>query len=300
MKQTILIQNPAYVKTKYKQLTIMEPKTQKVLGSIPCEDIGFLILEHPQITISLQVIQELQDHKVAIVSCDKFHMPQGLMLPFSGHTQMQAHLKLQIQSSESLKKQLWKQTVEAKINNQMNVLQILNKPYGQMEDYYNEVKSGDSTNKEGQAANFYWKHLLNNFNRDRYGESPNQFLNYGYSVLRSAVARALVGSGLNPSIGLFHKNKYNAYCLADDIMEPYRPYVDYLVYDMPASLRSEEPSLTPQTKQKLLQLYSVDIHINGKIKPLLEALKTTSSSLVQCLNQNKRKLIYPEFYVSSE
>ncbi|MCT4666131.1 MAG: type II CRISPR-associated endonuclease Cas1 [Flavobacteriales bacterium] len=297
MKRSILIQNPAYLKIKNKQLKIIEPETQRELGSIPCEDIGYLILEHPQTTITLQVIQELQNHKAAIISCDNFHIPQGLMLPFEGHSQMQEQLKNQINCSEALRKQLWKQTVQAKISNQQLVLQILGKPHGQMDDYLQGVKSGDSTNKEGQAANFYWKHLWQEFTRDRYGDMPNPLLNYGYAVLRSAVARALVSSGLNPSIGIFHKNKYNAFCLADDIMEPYRPFVDYLVYQLFDSNKKID-KISPAIKQNLLQIYTSEVLIADKTKLFMEAIRTTSASLSACFAQTKRKIIYPEFYVT--
>lgn len=296
MKRTLLFQNPAYLKVKLNQLKIINPNSQEELGSIPCEDIGYVVLEHPQITISLKAIQKLQEHKAAIITCDEFRMPQGLMLPFEGHTQMQAHLKLQIQCSEVLRKQLWKQTVEQKIKNQQDVLALLSKPYGQMDDYWKNIQAGDKTNKEGQAANFYWKHLWADFTRERFGEMPNPLLNYGYAVLRSAVAKALVGSGLNPSIGIHHKNKYNAFCLADDIMEPYRPYVDYLVYNIVYEY-GEIKELTSDIKSKILGLYTVDIYIEGKPKPLIEALKGTTSSLVHCLKQTKRKIRYPEFYV---
>jgi CRISPR-associated protein Cas1 len=297
MKRTILIQNPAYLKLKLGQLKIIEPKTNVELGSIPCEDIGYLILENPQITISLQAIQTLQSYKTAIISCDEFHMPQGLMLPFEGHTQMQAHLRAQIACSEPLRKHLWRQIVASKIRNQQKVLKTLGKPFGQMDDYIKGLKTGDSTNKEGQAANFYWKHILQDFTRDRDGDMPNPLLNYGYSVIRSATARALVSSGLNPSIGVFHKSKYNAFCLADDLMEPYRPYIDYLVYDIYNHGRNKIDKLTPTIKSQLLNIYNVDVNIDGKTKKLTEALKDSSSSFVQCLLQQKRKIKLPEFYV---
>lgn len=231
LKRTIYIGNPAYLKLKDNQLKIEDPATRETKGSVPIEDMGFLVLDHYQITLSHQLILALQQNNVAIISCDESHLPLGLMLPISGHVTHSEFLKHQINCSEPLRKQLWKQTVEAKIYQQKEVLRKNQLPFESMLNYLNEVKSGDSTNMEGIAAQYYWKQLFNDFTRDRKGDAPNNFLNFGYAVLRSMVARALVSSGLHPTIGIFHRNKYNAYCLADDIMEPYRPYVDALVIE---------------------------------------------------------------------
>ncbi|MGB1219860.1 MAG: type II CRISPR-associated endonuclease Cas1 [Flavobacteriales bacterium] len=293
MKRTLLFQNPAYIRLKHNQIKVIDPKLNTELASVPCEDIGFVILEHPQITISLQAIRKLEEHKVAIISCDETHTPQALMLPFSGHVEMQACLRTQVECSQPLKKNLWKQTVEAKIGNQQAVLERLSKPYGQMDDYLVEVQSGDKTNREGLAAKFYWKHLWQDFNRDRFGDMPNALLNYGYAILRSAMARALVGSGLNPSIGIHHKSKYNAFCLADDIMEPYRPFVDLEVYRIYQETNDIQ-ELTVEVKQKLLSIYTHGLRFESGEQVLLNGLRTTSSSLVKCLAGKTRKINYPK------
>jgi len=197
LKRTIYIGNPAYLKLKDHQLQIVDPDSKELKGSVPIEDMGFLVLDHPQITLSHPVILLLQQHNVAIISCDESHLPLGLMLPISGHVEHSDRLKHQINCSEPLRKQLWKQTVEAKIFQQKEVLRKRNIEHESLLKYMNEVKSGDSTNMEGIAAQYYWKQLFDDFTRERKGDAPNNFLNFGYAVLRSMVARALVSSGLH-------------------------------------------------------------------------------------------------------
>ena len=292
LKRTIYIGNPAYLKLKDLQLQIIDPETKEVKGSVPVEDLGFLVLDHPQITLSHPVILLLQQQNVAIISCDESHLPLGLMLPISGHVEHSERLKHQINCSEPLRKQLWKQTVEAKIFQQKEVLRKFNIEHSSLLKYMNEVKSGDSTNMEGIAAQYYWKQLFDDFTRERKGDAPNNFLNFGYAILRSMVARALVCSGLHPTIGIFHRNKYNAYCLADDIMEPYRPYVDTLVIEW---MQKSEAShvLDKQAKAYLLQLATKDVYINGLQRPLMTALSITTSSLCKCFIGESRIIHYP-------
>lgn len=292
LKRTIYIGNPAYLKLKDNQLKIEDPATREIKGSVPIEDMGFLVLDHYQITLSHQLILALQQNNVAIISCDESHLPLGLMLPISGHVTHSEFLKHQINCSEPLRKQLWKQTVEAKIYQQKEVLRKNQLPFESMLNYLNEVKSGDSTNMEGIAAQYYWKQLFDDFIRDRKGDAPNNFLNFGYAVLRSMVARALVSSGLHPTIGIFHRNKYNAYCLADDIMEPYRPYVDALVVEWIQNPKATE-FLDKAAKTHLLQLATKDVYINGLTRPLMTALSITTSSLCKCFLGENRVLNYP-------
>jgi len=291
LKRTIYIGNPSYLKLKDNQLKIEDPTSKETKGSVPIEDLAFLVLDHYQITLSHQVIVALQQNNVAIISCDESHLPLGLMLPLSGHVEHSERLKHQINCSEPLRKQLWKQTVEAKIYQQKQVLLKNNLPFDAMIGYMNEVKSGDSTNMEGIAAQHYWKHLFDNFTRERKGEAPNNFLNFGYAILRSMVARALVSSGLNPTIGIFHKNKYNAYCLADDIMEPYRPYVDLLVLNW--LKKTKNNVLDKEAKAHLLQIATFDTYINGLQRPLITALSITTSSLCKCFMGTSRTIHYP-------
>ncbi|ADX68540.1 type II CRISPR-associated endonuclease Cas1 [Weeksella virosa] len=292
LKRTIYIGNPAYLKFKDHQLKIEDPETKQEKASIPIEDLGFLVLDHYQITISQPLIVALQQNNVAIISCDESHLPLGLMLPISGHVEHSERLKHQVNISEPLRKQLWKQTVEAKIFQQKEVLRLNNLPHDRMITYMNSVKSGDSTNMEGIAAQYYWSTLFDDFIRDRKGDAPNNFLNFGYAVLRSMVARAIVCSGLHPTIGIFHKNKYNAYCLADDLMEPYRPYVDLLVVEWMQKPFSPY-QLDKNVKAHLLQIATRDVTINGLQRPLMTALSITSSSLYKCFTGENRVLSYP-------
>lgn len=294
LKRTIYIGNAAYLKFKDNQLIIEEALTKEIKGSVPIEDMGFLVLDHYQITLSHQLIIALQHNNVAIISCTENHLPLGLMLPMSGHVEHSERLKYQINCSEPLRKQLWKQTVEAKIFQQKSLLDKLGYDSSPMNNYLNNVKSGDSTNMEGIAAQYYWKQLFDDFTRERKGNSPNNFLNFGYSILRSMVARALVSSGLNPTIGIFHRNKYNAYCLADDIMEPYRPFVDEMVIEwINKPFRPTE--LNREAKAFLLNMATKDVKINGLTRPLLVAISSTTSSLYKCMIGEQRIIRYPIF-----
>lgn len=293
--RSIYIGNPAYLKLKNNQMKIICPETKSEKGSVPVEDLGLLMLDHFQITISHQLIQHLMRNNVVVISCDDFHLPHGMMLPLYGNSTYSQRIKYQIEASEPLKKQLWKQTVECKIENQIAVLERLGNYAEPMYEYLKNVKSGDTTNMEGVAAQHYWKYLISpDFLRERFGNSPNQFFNFGYSVLRSIVARALVETGLLPALGIFHRNKYNPYCLADDMMEPYRPFVDFLVMKwLENNPKSED--LTKEAKAYLLQMATRDVRLDGQVRPLLVAVKHTMSSLYKCYLGEKRLILYPEF-----
>src|SRR5690606_23665243 len=228
IKRTLMFSNPAYLSHRNSQLVISFPEKDKEERTVPIEDIGVLLLENQQITISHGCIAALLQNNVAVISCDASHMPTGLILPLDGgHTQAE-RFRYQIEASLPLKKQLWQQTIQQKIYNQARVLDILGYDVDNMYRWSKAVRSGDPDNFEGRAAAYYWQTIFSKymaFNRHRAGEPPNNLLNYGYAILRAVVARALVSSGLLPTLGIFHRNKYNAYCLADDIMEPYRPFV---------------------------------------------------------------------------
>ena len=286
--RSIYIGNPAYLKLKDKQLKVTDPETKEEKGSIPIEDIGLLMLDHYQITLSHQLIQELMKNNVILISCDERHLPLAGMLPFSGNTLFSERVKTQIEVSEPLKKQLWKQTVECKIQNQLKVLEQLGKYASPMYEYLKEVKSGDTTNMEGIAAQHYWKYLIDNdFLRDRFGDYPNPFFNFGYGVLLSIIARALVDTGLLLVLGIFHRNKYNPYCLASDIMEPYRPIADLLVMKW-LQLHPEKQSLDKESKTFLLQIATQDVNIEKLVRPLIVGVKMTASSLLKCYKGEKR------------
>lgn len=292
--RSIYIGNPAYLKLKDNQMKISCPESKIEKGSVPVEDLGLLMLDHFQITISHQLIQKMMGNNVVVVSCDSHHLPHGIMLPMYGHSEHSQRVKDQLEASEPLKKQLWKQTVECKIENQKEVLLKLGNFYEPMLSYKSQVKSGDVTNMEGIAAQHYWKHLIGfDFLRERFGDSPNQFFNFGYSVLRSIVARSIVETGLLPVLGIFHKNKYNPYCLADDLMEPYRPFVDWLVMNW-LTVNPESEELTKEFKAFILQIATMDVRIERLKRPLLVAVKHTASSLYKCYTGEKRLIAYPE------
>ena len=291
---TIYIGNPADLKLKDEQMYILDASSHEVKGKVPIEDLGVLMLDHYQITLSHQLIQKMMGHNVVVVSCDAQHLPHGIMLPLYGHSEHSNRVKDQLEASEPLKKQLWKQTIECKIENQKEVLRRLGNYYEPMLEYQKNVKSGDITNMEGIAAQHYWKYLISlDFLRQRFGDSPNQFFNFGYAVLRSMVARAIVETGLLPVLGIFHKNKYNPYCLADDLMEPYRPFVDLLVMQW-LELNPEQEELTKDFKAHILQIATKDVRIDDKTRPVLVAVKTTASSLYKCYTGEKRLIAYPE------
>lgn len=293
--RSIYIGNSAYLKLKDEQMHILCPETKELMGKVPVEDLGLLMLDHFQITISHQLIQKMMGNNVVVVSCDAHHLPHGIMLPLHGHTEHSDRVKDQLEASEPLKKQLWKQTIECKIENQTEVLKRLGNYFEPMLGYQENVKSGDSSNMEGIAAQHYWKYLISlDFLRQRFGDSPNQYFNFGYAVLRSIVARAIVETGLLPVLGIFHKNKYNAYCLADDLMEPYRPIVDLLVMDWLIK-NPETEELTKEFKAHILQIATKDVTIEGKTRPVLVGVKTTATSLYKCYTGEKRQIAYPQF-----
>ncbi|MDY3521784.1 type II CRISPR-associated endonuclease Cas1 [Riemerella anatipestifer] len=294
--RSVYIGNPAYLKLKDQQMKIICPETKVEKGSISIEDLGLLMLDHFQITISHQLIQKLMGNNVVVISCDVHHLPHGIMLPLYGHSEYSERIKYQLEASEPLKKNLWKQVVESKINNQSEVLKRLGNYYEPMLEYKEQVKSGDTTNMEGIAAQHYWKYLIApDFLRERFGDSPNQFFNFGYAVLRSIVARAIVETGLLPVLGIFHKNKYNPYCLADDLMEPYRPFVDFLVMEW---LRNhpESEELTKEFKAFMLNIAILDVRVENKLRPLIVAVKASVVSVYKCYTGEKRQIAVPEFY----
>jgi len=295
IKRTLYFGNPAYLKTKNEQLLIDldemdEPK------SVPIEDIGLVILDHQQITITQAVMAKLLQNNTAIITCDNTHHPVGLQLCLDGHTLQSQKFKAQINASSPLKKHLWQQTVSKKIENQAALLFIERAENKYLLNLASSVKSGDSSNNEAKAASYYWKHIFPEFlefRRERYGPPPNNLLNYGYAILRAIVARSLVASGLLPTLGIFHRNQYNAYCLADDVMEPYRPYVDQIVCGIIRG-NGKFLEMTPSMKKELLQIPAMDVVIDGQKSPLMNAVQRTTASLAKCFEGSSRKILYPE------
>ncbi len=309
IKKTLYFGNPVYLSLRNSQLVLRLPEIEKndtVSDSfkkesertIPIEDIGVIILDHKQITITHGLLELLLENNCAIITCDSSHLPVGLMLPLCGNTTQSERFREQIDASIPLKKQLWQQTIKSKIENQAFLLEDTRKVIvNNMRIWANDVKSGDPDNYEARAAVYYWANLfphISDFTRHREGVAPNALLNYGYAILRAIVAKSLVSSGLLPTLGIHHHNKYNAYCLADDIMEPYRPFVDKLIVELPENeLRGE--NLTSELKMKLLSIPVLDVIINGKRSPLMIAVSQTTASLYKCFSGEVRKISYPEW-----
>ncbi len=293
IKRTIGISQKAYIFHKDEQLHI---KMEENEPTIPIEDIGVVILEDHQSTISVSALNALMENNSVIIGCDKKHTPNSIMFPISANVLHTAVLKTQLKASAPLKKQLWQQTIKSKLINQATALRsrgINTKP---MELWAKKVRSGDPSNFEGRGAAYYWRHffsLKDKFIRDPEGEGLNSALNYGYAILRAAMGRAIVGSGLHPSIGLHHKNQYNPFCLADDLMEPYRPFVDLNVLQL-YEQQGTQMELTTENKKQLLSILSVDTFVGNDRKPLMLSLTTTTASLVRCFAGDSKKIMYPE------
>lgn len=296
IKRTLFFGNPAYLSTKNEQLKISFPEADKKDRMVAIEDIGMIVLENQQITISNGLLAKLTSRKVAVVSCNGQHLPEGLLLPMQGHSEQTERVRYQLNASQPLKKNLWQQTVSAKIKNQYDLLKEKGKESKRMKYLYKNVASGDTGNHEAQAAAIYWQYLFEipEFNRGQFGTPPNNLLNYGYAILRAFIARALVSSGMLPGVGIWHRNKYNAYCLADDIMEPYRPYVDLVVAHI-VETNDTYDVLTTELKKELLSIPALDVKIDGQKSPLMVAASRTTSSLYDCFAGIGRKIIYPEY-----
>lgn len=295
VKRTIVISNPSYIKKENQQLVI---EREEKKDSVPIEDIGVLLLDHWQITITQGVISAVLANNGVIINSDENHHPDGVMLPIEGNTIHAEILRAQIEASVPLRKHLWRQTVKAKITNQAAVCFMNNIDGESLVHLAGKVQSGDKTNIEGQAAAKYWRMIFPRdleFTRERAGVPPNNLLNYGYAVLRAAVARALVCAGLHPAIGIHHHNRYNAFSLADDLMEPYRSFVDLIVVDIVKKGDNLE-ELSKEKKAQLLSVLNNDVLMDGDRKPLQLAIGKSASSLVQCLKKETTKIVYPEFY----
>ncbi len=296
IKRTLYFGNPCYLRKKDMQLAVEFPDHPGDSSTVPIEDIGVVVLDHPQITITNALIIALNENNTAVLGCDASHLPLGLMLPMYAHHAFTERMRDQIESSIPLRKNMWQQTVEAKIRNQACLLEKMGVEPGKLSILSQKVKSGDPENIEGQAASLYWERLfahIRDFTRNRYGEPPNNLLNYGYAVLRAIIARNLAASGMILAVGIHHRNKYNPFCLADDIMEPYRPYVDSVVFDILGDTENVE-ELTPAVKKRLLSIPVIDIFIEDKQSPLMVGTQRTTASVAACFEGASRKLLYPE------
>jgi CRISPR-associated protein Cas1 len=297
LKKTILIENKSAVTMKNQQLVL---KTELRESIIPIEDIGFLVLDHSEIYLSIPAMNALIENNTALIICGKNHLPNGLFMNLNSHHIQQEIFRNQIEASVPLKKQLWQQTIVEKIKNQGALLSKITKRTNSLEFLASKVLSGDSSNMEGVAAQYYWKHFpfpnlaKEGIKRERFGDYPNNFLNYGYAILRAATARALSGSGLLNTLGIHHKSKYNAFALADDIMEPFRPVVDEAVFEI--MRHYDEQELNTEIKAQLLQTLTRTVYFKDEKSPLMVALQKTASSLQQCYTGNRKKIKYPKLW----
>lgn len=290
VKRTLFFSNPCRLSLKNAQL-VVENHASGEVKTVPIEDIGVALIENPMVSISIPAMNALVENNCAVVFCDARHMPSSMLMNLDSNSVQAETYRLQMDASLPLKKNLWKQVIEAKIRNQANLLNELGKGGNRLKPYYSNVKSGDSDNREGIAAKLYWDELFDgNFIRSREGADPNAMLNYGYAILRAGMAKSIMGSGLFPAFSLFHKSRYNAFPLADDLMEPYRPYVDQIVY----SLFSEGiTSLDTHSKQALLRLMFIDTRFKEVTRPLEVGLTMTTASLVKCLRGEQKTLSFP-------
>ena len=294
LKRTLFFPNPCRLSVKDKQMLVLLTETGETKTAV-VEDLGFVVLEHQQISISLPLLDELVKNNVAVIFCNRAYHPASMLLNLNGHHLQQELFSHQIKAGAPLKKNLWKQTVEAKIKNQAALLKRLGKDFNKVLYFAGDVKSGDTANREGAAARAYWPLLFGtSFIRERYGNPPNNMLNYAYAVLRAAVARALSGSGLLATLGIHHHNRYNAFCLADDIMEPYRPFVDGLVHQLVNNL-DDISELTTGVKVQLIGILTADVKLDTQTRPLMVALSNTTASLGRCFMGQAKKISYPQW-----
>ena len=311
IKRTLYFSQPMYLSLRDGQLVMKLPEVEKrpdhyspavreqAMRTFPIEDVGVVILDNKQVTITHALMDALLQNNCALITCDQRSMPSGLFLPLAKNTLQGERFTQQIEASLPLKKQLWQQTIRQKVINQAFILKTETKAETRCMDVWaKDVKSGDSDNLEARAAAYYWKNLfssfgIENFVRGREEAPPNNLLNYGYAILRAIIARALVGSGLLPTLGIHHHNRYNAYALADDIMEPYRPFVDRKVLEIMKS-GIDFTELNRDIKGTLLTIPTMDVIINGQRSPLMIAASTTTASLAKCFSGENRKLIFHE------
>ena len=291
LKRILFFSTPYCLSLRNGQMIIHTREAPDQRKSIPIEDIGFVVLDDQQISITLPLLNALSDNNVAVILCGETRMPNAMLMNLDSNRTQGENYRAQIEASEPLKKGLWKQIIEAKIRNQAALLQKLERDGDKLKPYYMNVKSADADNREGIAAKIYWTELFGSeFYRSREGSPPNNLLNYGYTILRAAVARAIMGSGLFPALGIFHRNRYNAFPLADDLMEPYRPYVDEIVYRL---YTNGHMQLTREVKGELLRILFVDTRFDKIVRPLEVGLTFTTSSMAKCFAGIQKKVTYP-------
>lgn len=302
MTQRILdfSQNPVRLRMRMKQLVIQSEGLAST--TIPFEDVAVIVVSHPQVTFSQACIAELANNGGVLIACNDKSLPVGMFVPFFGHHQPSRRIHLQINTPRPFFKRAWQQIVQAKIEAQSKLLQALFKDDGGLSNLISQVKSGDPANVEARAARRYWNRLFNGFDfkRSPEGDDPiNRRLNFGYGVLRGIVARAICAAGFHPAIGLHHHNQYNPYCLADDLMEPFRPLVDQAVYQIAAEKKTALSSpLTPENKKILIEPLLGRLSIHGESRTIFDCVTKLVCSLVQFFQKEIKSLDLPEALVS--
>lgn len=292
LKRTLVFSSPMTLTLRNRQLVMAFKDTPDERQTVPIEDIGVVIIEGQQVVATVPLLTALADDGVAVVLCDKRYMPSTMLLSLNGGNTQGKTLREQIEAPEPLRKRLWQQIVEAKIHNQARLLDKAGLDGAQLRPYWQNVRSGDTDNREGAAARLYFRELFGpEFTRERDAPGLNALLNYGYAILRAATARALIGSGLIPAIGLHHHHRLNAFPLADDVMEPFRPFVDETVYDLAMRGRAE---IDKETKAALAGTLYADTRYADLTRPLSVGLSFTTASLARCLARDETRLALPE------
>ena len=291
LKRSLVFSSPANLSLKDRQIVISLKESPEDKITAPIEDIGVVIIDNPAVSITIPLLNDLADNNVIVIICNSKGVPSSTLLSFGTNHYQGEILQSQIDITEPLKKGLWKQIVESKIKNQAALLNKLGKRGDKLKPYYNNVKSGDVDNREGIAARIYFQELFGKgFVRERSQEGINALLNYGYTILRAATARAVVGSGLFPGIGLYHHNRSNSFPLVDDLIEPYRPFVDEAVYQL---LSNNCLELSKNVKAKLISVLYTDVFFKRTSRPLELGLTFTTSSLTRCLRKEDKELLLP-------
>ena len=291
LKRTLVFSSPMILSLKNQQLVLAYKDSPDEKQTVPIEDVGVVLLEHQQTSVTLPLLNALAENEVQVVICNNKGMPSAMLQSMNSNNLQGETLRYQIACGEVLKKQLWKQVVEAKIRNQASLLDSVGENGNVLKPFYTNVRSGDVDNREGIAARIYFQHLFGeSFIRNRDEPGINALLNYGYSILRAATCRAIVSSGLLPAIGIFHHNRSNAYPLADDLMEPFRPFVDGVVYDL--AMRGET-ELTKDNKGELIRVLYTDTLYEKVKRPLSVGLSMTTASMVKCLSKELSSLSLP-------
>ena len=293
LKRTLVFSSPMVLSLKNQQLVLAYKDTPDERQTVPIEDLGVVLLEHQQTSVTLPLLNALAENEVQVVICNSKGMPSVMLQSMNSNNLQGETLRNQIACGEVLKKQLWKQVVEAKIRNQASLLDSVGENGSVLKPFYTNVRNGDVDNREGIAARLYFQHLFGDgFIRNRDEPGINALLNYGYSILRAATCRAIVSSGLLPAIGIYHHNRSNAYPLADDLMEPFRPFVDSVVYDL--AMRGDT-ELTKEVKGKLISVLYADTLFEKIKRPLSVGLSMTTASIAKCLTKEQNTLSLPAF-----